>query len=126
MSVTADRKRISDWATAYICAQSDPDLLKGEHPLWWAVEQLMLPTEGEQAEDCWRVILDVLSREPPEKVLAILAAGPLEDLIHYHGPLFIDRIEREARMDPAFRDLLRGVWEGGPPEVWARVQRAAR
>lgn len=122
----AERKRIEGWADAYINAQLDPGLLRGDHPLWWAVEDLMLPQEPEHAEDCWRVILRVLAQEPPEKVLGILAAGPLEDLIERHGALFIDRIEEEAKIDPAFRELLRGVWESGQHEIWARVQRAAR
>jgi hypothetical protein len=56
-----------------------------------------------------------------EEVLGVLAAGPLEDLIHDKGDDFIERIELLARRDPAFRLLLRGVWESGSPAVWERV-----
>jgi hypothetical protein len=66
----------------------------------------------------------VLARNPPDSVLAVLAAGPLENRIYRYGPEFIERIERESRRDTPFRDLLGGVWQSGTPEVWARVQKA--
>lgn len=110
------------WAVAYIDGVRDPARLKDGHPLWWAIERFMdLDTDG---EDVWLAILHILAKSPPDEVLAVLAAGPLEDLIHYHGDAFIDRIESQARQDRAFRQLLNGVWESGSPEVWARVDRA--
>jgi hypothetical protein len=54
---------------------------------------------------------------------AILAAGPLEDLLVAHGPLFIDRIEALAASDSGFRELLAGVWRNTiAPPVWERLQ----
>jgi hypothetical protein len=58
-------------------------------------------------------------------VLGALAAGELEDLIEYHGPAFIERIEQEAARDPRFRCLLCGVWRSSTPQVWARVLAAS-
>jgi hypothetical protein len=84
----------------------------------------MIPVLPEQAERCWACILRVLEKSSDENVLGALAAGALEDLIHHHGPLFIDRIEFEAKHDPQFRALLGGVWESSTADVWARVQRA--
>jgi len=117
---------IQAWAAAYIEAQKDPDLLKGQgdHPLWWAVEQFMGATTDVSPHDCWAAILEVLSRSPPEKIVGGLAAGPLEDLIHYHGPEFIEQIESESRRNPAFRRLLCGVWQSSTPEIWSRIQKA--
>ncbi len=53
----------------------------------------------------------------------MLAAGPLEDLIEYHGPDFIGRIEDEARRSAIFRELLGEVWESSTPEVWGRIEK---
>ena len=56
----------------------------------------------------------------------MLAAGPLEDLIHSHGPEFIEKIEEEARVNREFKLLLRGVWESSTEEIWNRVLRARK
>jgi hypothetical protein len=119
------RSEIEEWAAAHIDASLSPDKLKPGHELWWAIERFIHNAhDPSEAEDCWSVILEVLSRDPPQSVLDVLAAGPLEDLIDHHGAAFIERIEVMARQQPAFRRLLRGVWESGPPELWARVQLA--
>lgn len=117
---------IKQWASAYVEAQQDPEYLKEGHPLCWAIERFMigLLSCAADAEDCWKAILEVLALNPPENVLGVLAAGPLEDLIDECGEQFIERIEREAREHRVFRDLLRGVWKSGSPEIWQRVQRA--
>jgi hypothetical protein len=118
------RDEIADWATAYIEAQMIPKI-PADHPLWWAIERFMLPVGTDVTpEDCWMAILEVLSREPPQQVIGILAAGALEDLIQYHGPEFIERIETESRRNAAFRHLLGGVWKSSTPEVWSRVEEA--
>ena len=108
------------WVDAYIEAQQDPNLLEEGNSRWWAVNRFW----EAGPEDCWSAILATLSREPPAKVLGILAAGPLEDLVEYHGPRFIERIEAEARRSPAFRDLLSGVWKNSTPLIWARIEKA--
>jgi hypothetical protein len=110
------------WADAYIQAQ-ELDNIETDHALWWAVQKFF-DLDHENPEACWQAILTVLAREPSQKVLGVLSAGPLEDLLHHHGPQFIDRIEVEARDDPAFKELLCGVWQSSTDEIWARVQRA--
>jgi hypothetical protein len=52
-------------------------------------------------------ILQILKIEFNPVLLSLLAAGPLEDVISVGT---IDRIEREARADSRFRELLGGVW----------------
>jgi len=54
----------------------------------------------------------------------MLAAGPLEVLIEYHGPNFIDRIEERAKSDAAFREVLWGVWPSSSSPVASRVEAA--
>jgi hypothetical protein len=120
-----NQQQIEEWASAYIAYQEDPDNNRDDHPLFWATEWFMLiPGDDPGPEECWRAILEVLSRNPSEKVLGVLAAGAVEDLLERAGPDFIERIEHQARRDPAFRHLLGGVWQSSTPEVWARVEAA--
>ena len=37
------------------------------------------------------------------KLFSILAAGPLDDLLHEHGSAMIDKIDTTARINPKFR-----------------------
>ena len=116
---------VGEWADAYIEAQLDPDLLKGDgdHPLWWAVERSMFCAREAHGEELWLFVLAVTSKAPCDKVLGVLAAGPLEELIAYAGNDFIDRIETEARRSPAFRHVLGGVWQNSTPDdIWRRVE----
>ena len=76
-------------------------------------------------ESAWDVILHIVERTENEFVLENLAAGPLETLLGKHGIAFIDRIEARAAVDPRFRWLLEGVWQGQMPnQLWSRIQRA--
>lgn len=122
MSLT--RTELEDWASAYIAAEELPSTSKHDSPHWWAIERFMSLYESSQAEDAWAAILEILSRKPSQQVVGHLAAGALEDLIEEWGPLFIERIELEARQNPNFRHLLGGVWRSSTPEVWERVERA--
>jgi hypothetical protein len=118
-------EEIGVWASAYIEIQQDQKRWNADDPLWWSVERFLVRySMAAQPEDCWRAILEVLRRRPPDCVINVLAAGPLEDLIDKCGPEFIDRIEAEARGDPAFRHLLGGVWKSSTDAVWARVEKA--
>ena len=76
---------------------------------------------GRDAEECWLTILRLLFRTSDLAVLTALAAGPLQLLIDHSGTRFVDRIEREAWSNPAFRQLLTFVWDCTPEEMWARL-----
>ena len=118
------QEEIERWATAYIEA-SQIQKIGTDHPLWWAIEQFMGVGDYQPtADERWKTIIEILRRDPPRSMIGNLAAGPLEDLIHGHGPEVIERIEIEARRDPAFRYLLGGVWESSTPEIWDRVRKA--
>lgn len=68
----------------------------------------------EQPEKCLDIILVVLEKiknQPDNKLLSILAAGPLEDLLHENGEKVVNRVETNARKNPLFRKLLNGVWD---------------
>ncbi len=76
-----------------------------------------------EPERALRLILQILQRDHASEVIAILAAGPLEDLLSGHGPKMIDAIEEEARQNPKFAFLLGGVWPSDiDSDVWRRVE----
>ena len=45
-----------------------------------------------------------------DATLAYVAAGPVEDLLKLHGPVVIDRIERETKSSSRLQLALSGVW----------------
>ena len=75
------------------------------------------------------MLLEISRRETPIDVhcLAVIAAGPCEDLICKAGPLYIDRVIAEAKCNPRFGRILTGVWgRRADPAVWARVVQFCR
>lgn len=81
----------------------------------------------EDPEAAWAGILAALELEFTGLQEAILAAGPLENLLSLHGEQFIERVEAEAARNPRFNHLLGGVWQCSMSEgVWGKVQAARR
>jgi len=80
-----------------------------------------------EPDEAWEFINAVLAQHPSDKVVAVLAAGPLEDLLVHHGDEFIDRVEERAREDDAFNLLLGGVWRNSMKlRIWRRVEKARK
>lgn len=76
-------------------------------------------------EFVWEVVLQIIQHDLTEEQQALLAAGPIEDLLALHGAQFIDRVEQQAQASPRFANLLGGVWRRDMPEdIWNRVERA--
>jgi len=90
----------------------------------WAIYSVMDMTLEDRWDDLWEVIL-AMSRDPADVdvgALAIVAAGPVEDLICKAGPAYIDRILHEAKFNSRFGRLLTGVWlQRAEPAVRERV-----
>lgn len=87
----------------------------GDRLLDWAIEG--------DSKRLWEFVQSAYKRELPDNVLAVLAAGPMEDLLAHHGPEYIGRVEDLARTDPKFNFLLGGVWKNTmTDDVWRRVQ----
>jgi hypothetical protein len=60
-------------------------------------------------------LLALLAAAPDDWQIGLLAAGPLEDLVRFHGVPVMDRIEAEARGNAPLRTALAGIWlEPGP------------
>lgn len=92
---------------------------------YWAFSRLdeLVRSDPEVA---WNVIGVIYQLDSTDQILANLAAGPVEDLLVYHGDRFIDRVETLAKSDAIFRKLLGAVWQNEIPEsVWKRVRAVA-
>ena len=105
----------------------------------WIRYQLAVEGSTEQAKDwnsvssaidiragdpnlLWQLILAIHSRSQSDEVRCVLSAGPLEDLLAYHGTAFIGVVELQASHDPGFASLLRGVYRSSmTDDVWRRV-----
>ena len=71
----------------------------------------------------WRVLLLATEMAEDDGALEVIGAGPLEDLLSQHGPLFIDRVEARARSDGRLRQALSAMWQSEmSDELWTRVQ----
>jgi hypothetical protein len=86
---------------------------------WERVDELLRadPDNG------WALTLKLLAAASDDAALAYVAAGPLEDLLNWHGVAVIDRVEAHARKDARFRLALTRVWGRGA--IFDRVHRAA-
>lgn len=111
---------IGAWITRYK-VEGEADKF-GEDSTYWAWEELNDICRSDP-DLCWELILEILRADQSDRVLANLAAGPLEDLLVRHGSKVINRVESEARKDRQFKHLLGGVWKNAmSDEVWNRVQ----
>lgn len=115
---------IDIWAEAFIRVHDADASLDENHPDYWAAYEFMGQLVGERAEVCWQGVLAVVSRMPSERVLGMLAAGIMEDLLGDSGAAFIDRIEDQVRRDPIFKKMLHSIWPSGTPDVWSRLESA--
>lgn len=70
----------------------------------------------------WQFILAALEQATCDKQLGVLAAGPLEHLLGWHGAEFIDRIEAQAASDSTLARTITGMWKYKmTDEIWERV-----
>jgi len=94
---------------------------------WFAGDHTMFDACTEEPEVAWPAILQILQRELTEDQTAMLAAGPLETLLCWHGAAFVDRIEQAAERNQRLNHLLGGVWRSDmPPEVWDRIEKVRK
>ncbi len=68
----------------------------------------------------WRVTCLLIKKAPSDESLAYVAAGPLEDLLAFHGPAVIDHVAVAARADERLQLALSGVWLNRASRVWER------
>jgi hypothetical protein len=94
----------------------------------WAVFLVLELLEEDRAE-AWDLVRALVNAAPSDDVLAVVAAGPVEDFILLQAPESVDLIEQEARANPKFQQALRGVWimrlAKERPDLFDRVEAAA-
>jgi hypothetical protein len=114
-----------DLARAWIALQHAEATSQVYDDNFWAFTTLSELCET-SPDRCWEVIDEIRRSDGSDKILASLAAGPLEDLLVQHGHWFIDAVETLARDDEQFRKLLGAVWQNDIAEdVWVRIKRVA-
>lgn len=123
MSTSIDKEELNKIADAWI-AGSEAERETPEYKRnWWALEQVMNWSLDKEPEKLWQFVLTAYKRNFSDRVLSVLAAGPLEDLLARHGADYIEQVERLAETDEKFNLLLGGVWRNSiTDEVWNRVQ----
>jgi hypothetical protein len=115
---------LDEIVTAWIAGQQANRRSPEYEANWWALSEVAYWAIEGTGDQLWQFVLETYKRDLPDQVIAVLAAGPLEDLLAKRGPNFIDRVEELARKDPKFNHLLGGVWRNTmSEEVWERVQK---
>jgi len=104
---------VEDWIRYHVERRKSADPL---FSAWQKVDDIV----HRDPEAGWTLTLALIEAAPDDRVLANVAAGPLEDLLKRSSEVLIDRVEVQARRDPKFRRCLTGVW-GLPPSVQARL-----
>lgn len=77
----------------------------------------------ERPEECLQVVVAILEKDSSDLIVSNVAAGPLENLIEWHGLLLISEIERISSSNKMFKRALGMVWpQGGSEEVWGKIE----
>lgn len=101
------------------------DAAPEQHPEFWTFA--LFGALAARAPDlCLDAVLASLAIATTPDDAALIAAGPLEDLLAASGPAIIGRIETEAAAHPRLRYALTGVWSEGSAgtPLWQRIEAA--
>lgn len=112
---------------AYLRAGDEDTPPPDDHPDAWTSDVFFVLTQDHPELGLAATLAAIAACETPED-MAVVAAGPLEDLIAQHGAALIDAIETRAAGDPRFAYALTGVWPQGNQGtlLWARIEAARR
>ncbi|MEZ5769343.1 MAG: hypothetical protein R3D80_17970 [Paracoccaceae bacterium] len=108
---------------AYLRAGDDDTPAPVDHPDAWTFALMDDLTRDHPALGLAATCAALAACETPEDV-ALIAAGPLEDLLKANGAEVIGEIETLAARAPRLGYALTGVWppEQGAALLWARVR----
>lgn len=117
-------ERLAERWMGFLRDTADSDVGQ-DHPEFWTFA-LMHDLARIAPDLCLDAVLAALAlcRTPDD--VALIAAGPLEDVITANGPAMIDRIEAEAARSARLRYALSGVWPEGSAgtPLWKRIEAA--
>lgn len=105
-------------ALAKACATTDPENeFELDDDPWQHLSEL----GDDDAEAALLVARRITELTDDAHMLAVLGAGPIEELLQKH-PGTVDAVLLDARRSPSFRNAFRCVWTGGlTPVVKAKV-----
>jgi hypothetical protein len=94
---------------------------------WWAVDLLWSDPYLDDRDRREKLIELLIETAPTDEVLAVVAAGPLEDAI-YDGDECVSWLEARAATSSRFQKALGTVWirDQVSAERFARIERAAK
>ncbi len=101
-------------------------IVEGDGVNFWAYEEVteLIGTDPERA---WRLTIQMLRQSENELAVATVAAGPLEDLLAWSGPEFINQAESLAVSEPRFRQALAMIYTTRlKPDIRGRVEQAIK
>ena len=120
--MTSDER--NQLAKAWIALQTTPQHAPEYNSLFWSFEQTY-DLVREDPVEAWKLILTIWSLDRSAPTRRSLSAGPIEELLCFHGESMIPHIERQAKADPSFATLLGGVWQNTMSDsIWNRLQEA--
>lgn len=120
-----EKQQLDNLVQAWIKGNQSEDRSPEYERNFWASERIFEMVDNDP-EEAWITIDAIRHATNDNKLLALLAAGHLEDLLATHGEKFIDRFENLAKTDEDFRRLLGGVWRHDMPDkLWSRVKAIA-
>jgi hypothetical protein len=113
-------------ASAWIALQKTPQNSSEYHSLFWSFEHTY-DLVREDPMEAWKLILAIWSLDQSAPTRQGLCAGPIAELLCYHGEYIIPHIEKRAMADPSFARLLGGLWQNTmtntmTDDIWNRVQ----
>jgi hypothetical protein len=121
-SSTMAKGERSQLAKAWIALQTTPQNSPEYNTLFRSFEQTYNLVRKDPGE-AWQLILTIWSFDQSLPTRQGLCAGPIEELLCYHGEYIIPHIERQARTDPSFAKLLGGLWQNTMSDgIWNRLQ----
>ncbi len=104
---------MSELAAAYYSYQATQDDADA-----WAWERVNV-LGFERPTDKWSQLLALVAAAPDDIQIALLGAGPLEDLLRYHASDVVELLEGEIQGNARLRAALANVWLQGAHPVRA-------
>ena len=99
------RRIEQSWIRLHFAKQGSPEY----EVEFWSFEAINELTHKKPSE-AMAVILEIAAIDSSDAILGNLGAGPIEDLLLYHEPFIMDRVEAEVRKNPPLRRALKAVW----------------
>lgn len=109
------------WISLHLAEKDSPEY----ESEFWAFERLDQLIHNKPNE-ALRVIFEISVTTDSEEIHGYLGAGPIEDLMLYHGEQVIEDLAAKAKAEPKFKVALRSVKiEKEDTKAWGRFYEIA-